>query len=284
MWIVKNKNRIIYNSELHHYGVLGMHWGVRKDDYDEDYVAQSIYARHASSMDFNDWLDTKDENISIGVSMPKYVEASERADRIGMDLAFDKKVWESASDEERLSADLYTRTNGCDLMNGLLRGSIDSASISSEYGSDASSLVDQCVDKFSDILSKNLTTRDMITYRATDSNGISKLLGLGEEDLSNKNIVRSLLGERVQDPGFLSTTIIQNAKNTLGKYGDIEVDISVPKGSQAMYLEPATGITKGSRGLYEVCLQRDSIFQFSGVEMDKSGDKIKRIMLDLVGQ
>lgn len=289
MWIVKNKNRFIYNSELHHYGVLGMHWGVRKDDYDEDYVAQAVYARNRGLNDISvdDWISQIRDGTERHYGMwnaPANDNEVSIFDQIGTSTFFNAGSWNSASQRERDAAHDYVTTLGCKLMNGTLRGTISDSDIRREYNENTVRAVHDSIDGFSKLLSDIRTDHEAITCRKTNTSGLAGLLGLSQDELSNPNVLNSLIGSRVQDPGFFSTTLIANAKNVGSGYGDVKVFTHIPEGSQAMYMEPASVLDSKKRNMYEVCLQRGSTFEIGGISLSPDKSKVEAIMLDLIGQ
>lgn len=289
MWVVRNKNEIIYNSELRHYGVLGMHWGVRKDDYDEDYMAQAVYARNRGLNDISvdDWIsrvkDGDDRHYGMW-NIPANDNEVNIFDQIGTSTFFNASSWNSASQRQRDAAHDYVSTLGCKLMNGTLRGSINDDDIRRDHNEATVRAVHDSIDMFSGLLSKIQTDHEAITCRKTNTSGLAGLLGIDENDLSNPNVLNSLIGSRVQDPGYFSTTLIANAKNVGSGYGDVKVFTHVPEGSQAMYMEPASTLGTQKRNMYEVCLQRDSIFEIGGISLSPDKSRVEAIMLDLIGQ
>lgn len=270
MWIVKNKNRIIYNSELHHYGVLGMHWDIRKDD---DFIGP---------MPLRKVNDLDDEEFYEGWGLPlvyddKQYAASVGAHSIQSDV---DKDWDHTLSKEYFaklcdSVNSYTTVQGCKDINSALRFGLDSVDESRR------SKTESDIDHLTDFLNHMSTSEDRIVQRMIPSSSLSSLLGVDKVDTRDFDSMAGLIGSRLKDEAFLSTTTFGGARN-VSNYGDVRLVIGVPKGSQALFAEPFIDY-EGDRGTYEMILNRGSTFQIAGMNgTEQSG--VTTLFLNLIGQ
>lgn len=110
---------------------------------------------------------------------------------------------------------------------------------------------------------------------------LSAMLGIDKLDVTDFDSMSGLIGSRIKDEGFFSTTTFGGASN-VNNYGDTRLVIGVPKGSQALYVEPFVDY-KGDRGTYEMILNRGSTFQIAGMNgTEQTG--VDTIFLNLIGQ
>lgn len=317
-WIVRRKGKIIFDSELKHYGVLGMHWGVRKDD-DVDWYKPTqeqmenfigpMPLRKVGDMNVMDFINERgglysgDTGIVGRFNSPRiYQDPQKKEDELrgitdlGMNTAFSHDAWNSAEERDRLGVIDYIKVDPCKAMNSLLRGDSETFENVTRTHGWSTDLVQRSVDGMTKILDNSRTTRDMITDRRIPSSSLSKLLGVDSDILKDRDAVGSLIGDRITDKGFFSTTLIADANNAKG-YGDVKLHTYIPKGTQALYMEEPACLDPSKQGsdgyrnpyrttflreMYEVCLNRDTAFKISGIQMDD--DKITDVYLDVIGQ
>ena len=276
-----NQNRA---DEFFHYGVLGMRWGIRKDEVDSDVWDYLNSDRKINDLDVGDFLNLDD---SIGCFGDPHEFATPIAQANGIDAAgmknfFNTEAWNSSSDRERAAAHDYVTGLGCKLMNGSLRGLISDDQMAKEHNPNTVKAVHDSIDMFSSLIQDTKMKSQASLCRKASVDGIAGLLGVSIDSLSDASSLSSLIGSRCVEPGFTSTTLVANADNMGSSYGDINVYINARKGTPGMYLEKASSLGAYKRGCYEVTLDKNSMFDVAGISTDSSG-KITEIMLDYVG-
>ncbi len=144
------------------------------------------------------------------------------------------------SKEEENSLNYYATSNGCEDINGVLRG-IKSASPSMQ------GKIQESIKNIDSAISRTKIDRDIISYRGVSGSLLRRKIPQGEE----------AIGYTVNDKAFTSTSLSSetaldfNAYSTVGMFS-----IKVPKGTNAAYI--------GHRGEYELLLGRDSTFKITG--------------------
>lgn len=267
---IRQNENVIYVSELYHYGVLGMHWGIRKDD---DFIGP-MPLRKINDLDDEGFYEGWGQPIVYG---DKQYAASVGASSIKSDV---DKDWDSSLSDEYFaklcdSVNSYTTVQGCKDINSALRFGLDSVDESRR------SKTESDIDHLTDFLNHMSTSEDRIVQRMIPSFSLSSLLGVDKVDTRDFDSMAGLIGSRLKDEGFLSTTTFGGASN-VSNYGDIRLVIGVPKGSQALYAEPFIDY-KGDRGTYEMILNRGSTFQIAGMNGTEENG-IDTIFLNLIGQ
>lgn len=285
---------------LIHYGVLGMKWGIRKDEVDNDTWDYLNQERQLNDITVDEFIGSRFSDIDGSRHLNfygsytdphAYSDPSKRQSEdqgfwnIGVNNSLNVDLWNS-SPEGRAAAHDYVTKKGCDLMNGILRGMIDDSGYVKGSMSDKYNMFDvreakQSIDRLSSMMDQTRLKERTILARRTTSDGLAGLLGISEKDLNNQDVLQSLIGGRCVEPGFTSTTMVANADNAKG-YGDIKVFINAKKGSSGMYMEPAAQKSQYDRGLYEVALNAGSVFDIAGINTGKDG-RVEAIMLDLIG-
>lgn len=314
--VVKETNRSGY---LLHYGVLGMRWGIRKDDgidwykqtkSDMENFIGPMPLRKVGDMSTLDFIQDRgglysgDTGIVGRFNSPRTYQDAQKKEAelhgitdLGMNTAFSHDAWNSAEERDRLGVIDYIKKDPCKAMNSLLRGDTETAESTARNLGCSLDTVQRSIDGMTKILDNTKITRDMITDRRVPSSCLSDLLGVDSNLLKNRDVVSSLIGDRLMDKGFFSTTMIGDANNARS-YGDVKLHTYLPKGSSALYMEEPACLDPSKKGkdgyrnpyrttflreMYEVCLNRDSAFKISGISMDDN-DNITDIYLDLIGQ
>lgn len=297
------------HSVLFHYGVLGMHWGIRKDEDMSSFIGP-MPKYSVNDMSVSDFIQERgglysgDKGIvgrfndPHGYDSPQ-VRASENDGvcDLGMATAFNHDAWNQAEERDRLGVIDYLYGARCSAMNSLLRDNMDQFNkVREQFGFDRDR-IERSIDGMTKIMNNTLTTRDMITDRKIPSSALTGLLGVSEDMLKDRSALGDFIGSRIMDEGFFSTTLVADAKNA-GNYGNVTLHTYIPEGTQAMYMEepacldPAIKEHRGYRNvrqesydrhMYEVCLNRGSTFKVSGIRMDDN-DNITDVFLDVIGQ
>lgn len=279
-----------------------MHWGIRKDEDMSDFIGP-MPKYSVNDMNITDFIQERgglysgDTGIVGRFRDPHSYESSQKRAAendgicdLGMLNAFSHDAWNQAEERDRLGVIDYLRKDKYGTMNAMLR-----EGDSSDYiGEDP---IRRSIDGMTKILSNTRTQRDMITDRRVPSSSLASILGVDDDILGDMDALGDLIGSRIMDKGFFSTTLISDANNAKA-YGDVKLHTYIPEGSQAIYMEEPSCLNPDNknnrgyrnvrqrsydRGLYEVCLNRGSTFKVSGIQADDSG-KITDVFLDLIGQ
>lgn len=248
----KLRHEQFYRSELKHYGILGMKWGVRKDEVGDDVWRYLNSERQLNDLSANEFLGARFDD---GSQTPNYIgnytdphayqdrqtqmQEDSGVQRLGIENFFNVDGWNSATDRERAAAHDYVTGLGCKLMNGVLRGTISDQDIAQQYSQNTVKAVHDSVDMFSSMMDQTTFSSRAVLSRKTSADGLAGLLGISQSDLRDVDVLQSLIGSRCVEPGFMSTTMIGNASNMGSSYGDIKMFINAKEGSSGMYLEPA---------------------------------------------
>lgn len=275
-----------------HYGVLGMRWGIRKDEVGDDVWnffndAEAEYIVRLNEpqtvegfMEGEDFVGGFDPLTYL--SQDEKIEISDRINNTGLSDFFNADAWNSATPRERGAAYDYATTEGCRLMNGLLRGALTDSDITSKYNEDTAKNVRDSINMLSSLIQSTPMKENAMLGRKTSYEGLAGLLGIDENDFSDTYALRSLIGTRCVEPGFMSTTLIRGGYNMGSGYGDINVFINARKGSKGLYLEPACQDTTAyKRGCYEVTLDKGSQFDIVNIDINEDGT-IRNVFMDLV--
>ncbi len=114
-------------------------------------------------------------------------------------------------------------------------------------------------------LAKWEASEDFVVYRGANLHWTANLLGGKEDQLSDANFLRSRIGKRVTDKGFMSAAVTESKAWT----GPDKVlyKIYVRKGTSGMYVEPVTM----SNNEYEYLFNSGSRFVVHEIKTDASG-------------
>lgn len=212
------------------------------------------------------------------------------------------KVWKNATEDEKFA--IYDYTGSYSKFNEPLRGieygtskykgvgKVDLNTIGENYGGMPRGAVKSEIDAMTSIIDKCETPKDMWTNRGVYYGGMDKFFGIDSELLrygSEEDIMQALEGKVITEYGFMSTSPVKGS----GFHGDIKLNIYMPKGTKAAYVEPISrfgmgagkrwdGISKQSSfgSEFEVILQRGSQFKVTKIEK-KYGHMY--IDMDLIG-
>lgn len=291
MWVVLRPA-----NPMCHYGILGMKWGIRKDEVEGDvwdYINQERSINDLSLEDFEGSRFDEPFGLKNFVGMSthpweyEWGDQEELADRsiceTGVKDFFNKSLWDQSSERDKQAVSDYISYEGCKIMNSLLRGVISESDAEREYGVDKVSQARESIDLFSSMLDDTTSKSRSILSRRTNTSGLAGLLGVNESDLSDKDVLSSLIGSRCVEPGFLSTSLARLDSNIGEDFGNVKMYINARKGSSGMFIEPGSGMSSLDRGTYEVTLNRGSVFDVAGINVNPSTGQIEEIMLDLIG-
>ena len=192
-----------------------------------------------------------------------------------------KKVWDSATKEEKIAATRYTGGSG--MFNRPLRGfdnswydyvGIGKVSLNNE-------LAEKDIINLTNLINKNKSNKDLWLQRGISTKaGTSNFLGLGIDASKLKAMseteLQSLVGKIVKDEAFVSCGTTKGS----GFGGDI-LNIYCPKGTKMIYAEPFSvyngdslnpsnlwdGVSKYIlRDEFETILQRGTSFRITKIE------------------
>jgi hypothetical protein len=179
---------------------------------------------------------------------------------------FSQNIWGNVfTDDERKGIRAYTGSSYRS-MNKHLR-----------LGEHADTKILKYIDDCTTALNKTTVAEDVLVYRGMGSQrSVARLFGLTESQLSDvvRTDVTQLIGTRVEEKGFTSTAV------TFGSaWSGCKLDIYLPSGSHAMYVDP---ISMHS-GELELLLQRNSTFEVQDIEVNAYSE-ITKMVLILVDQ
>ncbi len=124
-------------------------------------------------------------------------------------------------------------------------------------------------------LEKTLLAEDTLVIRGMGgADALSAWTGIPIDELKTASAQQSLIGTRLTEKAFMSTGTTMSAS-----WDGIKLEVYLPKGSQAMYVDPISCYP----GEYEILIQRNSTFEVKRIDTDSNG-YIKNIVLVLVEQ
>ena len=199
------------------------------------------------------------------------------------------KAWKTLTKNERLAMYRYTCESGLGnyrQTNSLLRG------ISGRYNPDSRSGIDKKITDMTRAISKCELSESVHVRRGVPARGVAKFLNVDVNDLKDKDLQQSLIGQRFVEKAFCSTGCTEGAG-----FGGITYEIDVPAGMNAMYCEPFSEFGGGTKspdwdgesgqsyigGEQELLLQRGTVFEIDRFETDSSGN-ITKIHMHAVEQ
>lgn len=219
---------------------------------------------------------------------PKKAPASARkfADRYEADRFHRPKteaVWSSLTDDERDALYQYTGST-YQRMNSLLRRG--------EYNPTGDGRISSLITSATNGLEKTSLPEAVQVRRGTDAGGVAGLFGVNMSDLSNPDLQRAMIGQRVTERGFMSTGVAEGAG-----FRGINFEITLPEGTRGIYAEPfsqfgqtnSSGTWDGKQtsssvgGEAEFIVQRGSTFEIDRIDTDSRG-YITNIVMHLVEQ
>lgn len=156
----------------------------------------------------------------------------------------------------------YAEREGIEEYTSFLYGTINAALRESEAASD---YVDRIIQGAKAGLAKWAASQDFIAFRGANLHWTASLLGGTEDQLSDANFLRSRIGKRVTDKGFMSAAVTERAAWT--GPNKVLYKIYVHKGTSGMYVEPITQ----SPGEYEFLFNSGSQFVVHEIKTDASG-------------
>ena len=122
-------------------------------------------------------------------------------------------------------------------------------------------------------LEKTLIAEDCVVYRGMGgADALASWTGIPIDELKNKAVQQSLIGTRLTEKAFMSTS-------PTAPWGGIRLEVYLPKGAQAMYVDPIS-VFRGER---EILVQRNSTFEVKRIDTDSNG-YITNIVLVLIEQ
>lgn len=205
------------------------------------------------------------------------------------------EVWKNSSEQAKDSVYKYTYSFG--RVNKPLRGYDISGKYLGTGKVEMSQEVQRDINNMTEMISRSTYSEDMTLYRGYKftNDRIDKFFRISTDKLKNSSVQElrnNLLGRRITDSGFMSTTAVK--EKGFSDY-PIQMSIKFSKGSQGMYMEPFSAHGEGAKRNWdgdsmqeyfgqemEVLLQRDSSFKISSVDKNDKGQLL--IGIDLISQ
>ena len=161
----------------------------------------------------------------------------------------------------------YTGSSYWDMNNALRTDSYSSLNRISR--------IKKAIDNATSGLEKTLLAEDTVVFRGMGgADALSKWTGIPIDKLKDVSTQQSLIGTRLTEKAFMST-----GTNAGSAWSGIQLEVYLPKGSQAMYVDPISL----HRGEYEILVQRNSTFEVQRIDTEPNG-YIKKLVLVLVEQ
>lgn len=127
------------------------------------------------------------------------------------------------------------------------------------------------IDNCTSALSKCSLAEDVVVYRGMGSQrSVARLLGVPESSLTDQAVRDSLIGTRVTEKAFISSAIVPGSA-----WSGCKLDLYLPKGAQAMYVDPVSSC----RGELEMLIQRNSTFEVKEIITDSYGTVTKMVLV-----
>lgn len=189
---------------------------------------------------------------------------SQAADRYHTANNFVQDRWDNdLTASERKGVITYT-TNAYEDINRNLRAGTPQKS---EYASQ--------IKNITRALEKTQLAEDTVVYRGMGgADALSAWTGIPIDQLKDSSVQQSLVGKTLTEKAFMSTGTTASSA-----WSGIRLEVYLPKGTQAMYVDPISAY----RGEYEILVQRNSTFDVIRVDADENG-YITNIVLALVKQ
>lgn len=122
-------------------------------------------------------------------------------------------------------------------------------------------------------LKKASLPEDVIAHRGVGSlNSLAKTLGVDVATLKNPAAAKSLLGQVFVDPAFGST-----AESSDKAWGGAKIHMKLPKGCQAMYVDPISLVP----GENEILVNRNARYKISDIRFGLDG-QVKDVFVELI--
>lgn len=195
----------------------------------------------------------------------KHFSNGHDADKYHKEKNFVQNRWDNElSKDEQKGIYTYT-TNAYSAINRDLRSDNLSGSRYKKQINDATKGLEKC-----------LLAEDTVVFRGMTGgiDDFSIWCGIPKTELSKKAVQDSLIGSRLVEKGFMST-----GTNAGSAWSGLKLEVYLPKGSQAMYVDPISAYS----GEYEILVQRNSTFEIMEVKTDSRGF-IEGLVLRLVEQ
>lgn len=175
---------------------------------------------------------------------------------------FSRDIWEKVfTDDERRGIKAYTGSY-YRRMNKHLR-------LGESVDSDILKYIKDCTSA----LNKTKVAEDVVVYRGMGTQkSVATLFGLTEQQLSAiiQADASQLIGTRVVEKGFASTAVTFDSA-----WRGCKLDIYLPAGSSAMYVDPVSTHS----GELEMLLQRNSAFEVQNIEVNSVGEITKMVLI-----
>lgn len=190
------------------------------------------------------------------------------ADKYHTEKNFVQDRWDNdLTANERDGIVTYTGSSYWDMNNALRTDSYSSLNRTSR--------IKKAIDNATSGLEKTLLAEDTVVFRGMGgADALSKWTGIPIDKLKDVSTQQSLIGTRLTEKGFMST-----GTNAGSAWSGIQLEVYLPKGSQAMYVDPISL----HRGEYEILVQRNSTFEVQRIDTGPNG-YIKKLVLVLVEQ
>lgn len=122
-------------------------------------------------------------------------------------------------------------------------------------------------------LKKASLPEDVIAHRGVGSlNSLAKTLGVDVSTLKDPAAAKSLLGQVFVDPAFGST-----AESSDKAWGGAKLHMKLPKGCQAMYVDPISAVP----GENEILVNRNARYKISDIRFGLDG-QVKDVFVELI--
>lgn len=203
---------------------------------------------------------------------------------IGNDIISNAKTFDSTSDavqyhtQNNFSGDMWKNIFTSEDRDGIKKytgSSYRPMNKDLRTGNYINSSVKYHIDNCTSALSKTSVADDVLVYRGMGTqSSVARMLGVDEVHLKIDTVRDSLIGTRFTEKGFLSTAIVPDSA-----WRGCKLDIYIPKGAQAMYVDPVSTHS----GELELLIQRNSTFEVKEIVTDSAGI-VTKIVVVLIEQ
>ena len=208
----------------------------------------------------NNWLHSLEDKGVLGNAKCFYDKKSGHG--YASTNLLDKQWWLGLSTGEKTSIKYYT-SFGYKAMNNALRNPNSHSSLSTK------TQIKNCTDA----LKKASLPNDAIVHRGVGSlSSLSKTLGVPEDMLKDSSAIKSLIGLQYVDPAFGSS-----GASTADAWSGCKLHILLPKGSQAMYIDPVSSM----KGEHEVLINRGAKYVIRDVQSNSKGS-VSDLFIELI--
>ena len=227
-------------------------------------VGYSIYKNGVPS-DAEDWMRELDLSGAFG-NARLFTDAAEGG-IYAKEHLWNKTWWNNLNKFEKKAIKSYTG-NSYKIMNRILRSPNDHG-----LDDDTSKIANFLVNECTKAMQKASLPEDAIVHRGVGSlDSLAKTINVPLDFLKSPSDAKKLIGADFIDPAFGST-----GASTKDAWSGVKMHMLIPKGSQAMYVDPVSSVP----GEHEILINRNARYIIKDIRFGSTG-KVEDIFVELI--